>query len=1109
MGQIFVPGSGFLNLLFTTAKSVALAPVALGILNPSAGIALAGLYASVLQATVFRPDVPPLKSPDQQLDLTTDPNRLRPVVYGRAAVGGNLEFAGVPDTNKRYLYAMIALAGHECDDIEAVVWRGVKYPLNTISVDDGSEPDGGIVGACLPAVAGLDDPAEHEGFWRRFRVWKYLGTDDQAASSILMNRFPEWTADHRARGVTYVVVRWEHGAPFDTGGIGLQDLYWIVRGRKVYDPRLDSTQGGSGSQRIYDPSTWVWSDNCALAMLDFVKGVTVGSRLVAGVGHFPPELYGPSPPTLPSKIARSLDTYRVAAISCGALEPRADLEDGTPQADEQRYSLNIAVEGGSDAQVLDLMAEHMAGFWVPDAGAIRVYSGHGYSPVATITDRMFLVSAPVEKPFAPQEALANQALTTYVSRDLYREDDAPIVEDAAAVLDEGEVSVSVALPGNDSPSRGQRIGAVKIRKSRRGHRWEYDAPFDEPLAQVGEVVDVTETSIGMSQVRVRIVSDTVYAADGDRGPVRRIEFEEWPNSLFDWDVGDEVASPNPGLVNKGGLILEAPAITSFTGTEVTVSGIKQPAIDVEVTADPRASRVFLEYRQDGATVYNLVQELIRQDDGTWIGTLTNLLAETDYDGRAVASGNNLVRSGYSSVSTATAGEIEIPGSVGADGDDGADAITAQISASSAVLPADLDGTVDSGEIAAFEVFLKVFKGGADVTAAATLSKVSDTPSSGYATSIATSGGNKGRVTLSTFAASVDTGVSIYRAQYTDPDTGSPYSFDVTLRLTKAKRGAQTADEITYDGGETVESLKPNEPAADVTENAVTLNSNVRIDVNNSGARPAGWNLLEVQHGQVFTFSDPTGITPQIFTTPGPRVWAPDTIITNTEGIRSVTGALNLSPAGFEARCAIASYSSTPLADGAYTVDIPGSTNTYRDIRYDKTNNDGLTGGVETYVLNDEYRVTASVAVEVTLTLTNTAFPTFPGAPIYLEWVISYRNAGGAYVQVRGPQDEPISLPAWNSGVSDVRTLTTTVTVDESSLIQDGMDAGAGWRLQVNVRNGFQSGAGWSVSSQITSVTNRNLFFYEGAIQTLYDATGGTAGPAKWLWLINSTGGVAS
>lgn len=49
-----------------------------------------------------------------------------------------------------------------------------------------------------------------------------------------------------------------------------------VQGRKLYDPRLDSTNGGSGSHRLATPSTWAYSANPSLALADWLYSSTYG-----------------------------------------------------------------------------------------------------------------------------------------------------------------------------------------------------------------------------------------------------------------------------------------------------------------------------------------------------------------------------------------------------------------------------------------------------------------------------------------------------------------------------------------------------------------------------------------------------------------------------------------------------------------------------------------------------------------------------------------------------------------------------------------------------------------------------------------------------------------
>ncbi len=67
-------------------------------------------------------------------------------------------------------------------------------------------------------------------------------------------------------GEAYVVVRIPDSTNYRMGNITV-----TARMLKVYDPRLDSTNGGSGPQRLTDASTWTWSRNPVLALAHFLS----------------------------------------------------------------------------------------------------------------------------------------------------------------------------------------------------------------------------------------------------------------------------------------------------------------------------------------------------------------------------------------------------------------------------------------------------------------------------------------------------------------------------------------------------------------------------------------------------------------------------------------------------------------------------------------------------------------------------------------------------------------------------------------------------------------------------------------------------------------------
>jgi hypothetical protein len=116
----------------------------------------------------------------------------------------------------------------------------------------------------------------------------------------------------------------------------------LVRGRRVYDPRKDSTAGGTGAHRRHLAATWEWSDNPALALADWTADA----------------VYGAGEPV-------DWSTVGPAAAQCDAL-----VGSGSP---EKRRRIGVTLTGGSTvAQVADTLRAY-AGCWlVPSAAGQRL-----------------------------------------------------------------------------------------------------------------------------------------------------------------------------------------------------------------------------------------------------------------------------------------------------------------------------------------------------------------------------------------------------------------------------------------------------------------------------------------------------------------------------------------------------------------------------------------------------------------------------------------------------------------------------------------------------------------------------------------------------------------
>ena len=97
----------------------------------------------------------------------------------------------------------------------------------------------------------------------------YTGTTTQTVNSTLVAAFAGQTTPQTftlaLEGIAYSVLK----IPFSQMK-SLPKFAVTMHGRKVYDPRLDSTNGGSGSQRLADSSTWAYSNNPSLILADFL-----------------------------------------------------------------------------------------------------------------------------------------------------------------------------------------------------------------------------------------------------------------------------------------------------------------------------------------------------------------------------------------------------------------------------------------------------------------------------------------------------------------------------------------------------------------------------------------------------------------------------------------------------------------------------------------------------------------------------------------------------------------------------------------------------------------------------------------------------------------------
>lgn len=332
------------------------AVVALGAKAVAAAAAKAAFYAAIkkfaisalinialakaAQMLIGKPKVS-RQPQDVEYSGTVEPRR---IIYGEMLVSGMNVIPPLTGGDKnKFLNQVFAMAGHECNSLGAVFFnRGI---VGNISAVTGTADDGKVTSGTY----------QNKAYIRR-----YTGTDTQTVDYKLATAFPsQWTSSHRGRGVAYVAVTYEFDEEVYRNG--RPELTMLIQGKKVYDPRLDSTQtGGSGAHRVTDPATYAYSTNPAVCLADYL----LDGRL--GMGE---------------------DADR---IDWALVAEAADICDETvtvpsPTNTQKRFTCNVTLTATDRFEDnIEALAQAMAGVCYYSGGLWRMFAGAWRNPSFTI-----------------------------------------------------------------------------------------------------------------------------------------------------------------------------------------------------------------------------------------------------------------------------------------------------------------------------------------------------------------------------------------------------------------------------------------------------------------------------------------------------------------------------------------------------------------------------------------------------------------------------------------------------------------------------------------------------------------------------------------------------
>lgn len=491
-------------------------------------------------------------------------------VYGRDLLSGPLCFINTQGSDRVNLFQSVILTAHECDAITEY-WVDVPDPANdhpntVILASD-------IAPGTFNVLTGLF--AEVSPGVPIMQIYTGLGEDPAPILDPLLNgNFPLlWDAGHDLNGTSNMTV----GMHLQTGHedrfqIVPQIFRSLIDGKKIYDPRKDSTNGGAGLHRLNDATTWEWSENPALCVADYLRARSTDYPLVGHVGF------------------TALD----AEVGWPNVITAADICDelvAIPTASTQkRYTCNGTIDSSMQPRdIIDSMVDSMLGRIVYVNGIWQMWAGAAIASTITLSEKNLRDGGVDLQPQAKHLERWNRVRGKYVNPEEFYQPTGYIEQRSATFeADDGGEPNYKELDFNFTKNEFecQRNAIVTLKKSRNQRvlvmpcnwsalRLQPAITVDVDLAVfgfVGEKFIVTEWKLGADGVGI----DLVLVQETDSVWADPLEADYTPRSATAIGFNNIGVPPPTGLAAASvtnGMLLSwvNPPINTFTGIEIHVA----------------------------------------------------------------------------------------------------------------------------------------------------------------------------------------------------------------------------------------------------------------------------------------------------------------------------------------------------------------------------------------------------------------------------------------------------------------------------------------------------------------------------------------------------------
>ncbi len=581
--------------------------------------------------------------------------------------------------------------------------------------------------------------------WAKF----YDGTQT-TADPYLVDKFSAetdyaWTTDHIGTGTPYVILTYLFNRKQFKGR---PRSAFVHSGIPLYDPRKDTTAGGSGAHRWADQTTWEPSDNSGVQDYNLLRGIPLPTGEVYG-GRI-------TEPNVPL-------SNHVAAMNVCDVDV-----DGRLQF---RTSVEIEIANDEPKDVIQSILSGSEGRIAETGGVWRVRHGGPAAPVRSFTAGDLSISDPRSfDPIKGLESTYNAVVSRYIDPEsLWQPRGTDILRNAAwEAEDDGQLlTLNLDMESVFSRDQANQVQAALVTDNRRHREVGMVLPPDaldlEPLDDVTlshESWGFTDKDFEVGTTVFRLMSGMVEVGLRERDPADfspDLTLEQGPLPAYSSLPDQDDTVPVLTLSQAG--VPDSSGTNIFAAVEVAWDG----------AAGAQPSDLIRWQGRDATTEQFLVAGVNGVDEGS---TLTSPLGGNlglEFRARFVTD----APSAWSDWVPITTLPISLSGG-----------LSIALSSETISVPADNDGA--NPDLSEAETTITVLNGTTDDTSNWTLARTNGTG----VTSTLTSG------TLDVTGLTVDSG----HVDITATRSGFP-TLTKRLTLSKAKAGATGATGATGDTGD--------------------------------------------------------------------------------------------------------------------------------------------------------------------------------------------------------------------------------------------------------------------------------------------------------------------